>query len=205
MRTALTASRSLVAFALVLASCSGSTSDSLATSTSTSSAPSASTSTTSTSTTSTPGPAVESTIERITTGDCPNRPPGSSSGDFGDGGTFAVNVTGFDLEALEVSVDVVQWLIGSEANDAYEAETGDSSGVPNDYWVVNDNPLVRTLPIAVDATLRIVRLGEDASADVSTASLDELPAYLDSTFETTTWWLTVEEGTVTELCEQYVP
>lgn len=45
----------------------------------------------------------------------------------------------------------------------------------------------------------------DTSPDVSAIALDRLADYLTPGFEGTTYWLTFEDGTVTAICEQYVP
>lgn len=45
----------------------------------------------------------------------------------------------------------------------------------------------------------------DTSPDVSAIALDRLADYLTPGFEGTTDWLTFEDGTVTAICEQYVP
>ncbi len=125
-------------------------------------------------------------------GGCPDRPEGSSSAEFSENGTFAVTIEGFDLEAATASVDVVQWLVGQAAADAYEAETGDDGGPPNDYYVLNENPRLREVSIDDDAVVRLVRLSEDGSADVSNGTLAELPDYLVAGFSSTIWWFTFD-------------
>ncbi len=138
-------------------------------------------------------------------GACPNLPTGSSSADFSDDGTFAVTIESFDGVEKTASVDVVQWLIGQDAADAYEADTGDDQGPPNDYYVLNENPQLREVSVTDDAVVRLVRLSVDGSADVSVGTLAELPDYLVEGFSSTIWWATLTDGVVVELCEQYVP
>ncbi len=138
-------------------------------------------------------------------GGCPNGAAGSSAAVYADSGTFAVLIDSFDPDERTLSIDVVQWLVGQEADDAYEAETGDGDGVPNDYFVVNENPLVRTVPVDEDVVLRMVWLRVDGSPDVSGGSLADLPGYLADEFAGTIWWATLVDGVIVELCEQFVP
>ncbi|HSN43461.1 MAG TPA: hypothetical protein VLR88_05330 [Propionibacteriaceae bacterium] len=80
---------------------------------------------------------------------------------------------GFDEASGVLSIDVVYFLIGEEAI-AYLADRpslwkyldceagpydgGSTSGcsIPNDYWVANENPLVRSLPLAPDALIKLI-------------------------------------------------
>jgi hypothetical protein len=46
-----------------------------------------------------------------------------------------------------MTFDLAYFLTGDAANQA-AAEHGDETPVPNDYYIVNDNPLLRTTPIS---------------------------------------------------------
>ena len=61
-----------------------------------------------------------------------------------------------DVEGRTVEFDLAYWLSGEEANQAYQEATGDTGPVPNDHFVVNDNPRLRTLPLAQDLRLRLL-------------------------------------------------
>ncbi len=138
--------------------------------------------------------------------ECPNRAEGSSSADVGDDGNYAVIITSLDLPSRSLSFDVVQWLVGQDAVDAYAIdEPGDPSGPPNDYWIRNENPLIRQAPVVDDAAVRLVQLSVDGSADVSDATLDDLADHLAGDAASTLFWITLDAGSVVELCEQYVP
>ena len=80
---------------------------------------------------------------------------------------------GFDVTTGVLSIDVVYFLVGEEAIahlaerpslwKYLECEAGPYSGgstsgcsIPNDYWVVNENPLVRSLPLAPDAMIKLI-------------------------------------------------
>jgi len=121
-------------------------------------------------------------------------------------GTYAANITEVDSASPSVSFDVVQWLSGQDAIDAYhEDNPSDPDGPPNDYYIVNDSEQVRTAPIADDATVWLVRLATDSDAAVDPGTVEELPGYLDAGFESDVYWLTFDDGEVTEICEQYRP
>jgi hypothetical protein len=139
------------------------------------------------------------------TGNCP-RSSGSSPAVFeADAGTYSAEILAFDASTNLIDFDVVQWLSGQDAVDAWHEEyPDDPDGPPNDYFVRNDNPLAREASVAQSADVRLVRLETDGSADVTAGTLSELPAYLTTT-PFSTFWLTFEGGTVTAICEQYVP
>jgi hypothetical protein len=77
------------------------------------------------------------------------------------------------VSSSEIDVDYAQWLSGEEAAQAaFEDGYIDSveEGVPNDYYIRNVNPLVRTLPlndevavwlVTSDAAVRSVPVGMD--------------------------------------------
>lgn len=117
-------------------------------------------------------------------------------------GTYAANITAVDVPGREISYDVVQFLGGKEAEDAYHKDNPDDpEGPPNDYYIVNSNPLVRKAEAAPDAKVRLVLIEEDGDADVDPATLDQLPANIEGR----PFWLTFAAGAITDVCEQYVP
>lgn len=139
---------------------------------------------------------------------------GSSPARFDpSGGLYATFLTGIDAAGRSVTFDVVQWLSGDAADEAYAKETGDDSGAPNDFFVVNASPEVRTAAIAPGARVRLVRLQEDGTATSDAGTVEELPSYLegyrpsppDGRLSYNPFWLRLEGGAVTSICEQYVP
>lgn len=138
-------------------------------------------------------------------GDCPERPTPSPQAFDDEVGTYAATIETFDASTNLIEFDVVQWLSGQDAADAWhEAFPDDPEGPPNDYFIRNENPLVRSAPVAAGADVRLVRLATDGSADVTAGSLAELPSYLAAT-PLSTFWLSFEAGAVTAICEQYRP
>lgn len=138
------------------------------------------------------------------------RPPAPPTG-LADG-RHATYLHELDVPGRTLTVDVIQFLTGQEAIDAYHAEfPEDPDGPPNDYWIVNANPRLRTLPVSADARVRLVRLAEDGDADLDPGTWDELPEYLahdrpeDDRLSWNPFWVRVAGGIVTHIEEQYVP
>jgi hypothetical protein len=117
--------------------------------------------------------------------------------------------------ARTLTVDVVQFLTGEAAVEAYQREHPDEPlGPPNDYYILNENPRLRTLPVDAGAQVRLVRLHDGAGADLKPGTWDELPVYLadyrgddpnDPRLSWSPFWITVKDGQVTAVEEQYVP
>ncbi len=151
---------------------------------------------------------IDTFIDRVTTrrSDCPHRPPGSSPADFDGDGTYAALIDSVGLAQSAVAFDIVEWLSGQDAIDDYHLEfPDDPEGPPNDYRIRNEEPELRAASVSPDLAVWLVRLTEDSSADIDAGTLDELPTYLDDGGFGSPWWLTFEDGVITEICEQYVP
>ena len=93
--------------------------------------------------------------------------------------------------------------MGDEATAAYrEDHPDDPTGSPdNDYYIVNDNPRLRTLPVAADAEVTVVSTSTSAN-DPHTIAFQDLPAYF-ATYEGpggqlwyNPFWLTVEDDRI---------
>jgi hypothetical protein len=127
---------------------------------------------------------------------------------IGDG-RHAVHFTGLDVGARTIEFDVIQWLTGEEAREAYTADHPDDPGYPpNDYYVVNENPRLRVLPVAGDVTVTVLEHGFEPIH----IAFEDLPAFLaDDAFpdDQSLWhnpfWLTVRDDTITAIEEQYIP
>jgi hypothetical protein len=109
-----------------------------------------------------------------------------------------------------IAFDLAYLLTGEKANQAAAAD-GYETPVANDYYVVNDNPRLRTLPVSPDIEIRLVDWGRSTrlrSADShrfqESFGLDEYPAgRYKGKFSS--YWLTVEDGIVVRIEEQYQP
>jgi hypothetical protein len=127
-------------------------------------------------------------------------------------GTYAVTVLGMSGTApaeLSLDFDVVQWLTGEPAVEAYMAahpEDPDAAdGPPNDYFVLNEHEAMTSAPFAPDADVWLVRLARTGSADVEPGAVDELSEYLTTGSGGGPYWLTFAAGTIVGVCEQYRP
>jgi hypothetical protein len=128
-------------------------------------------------------------------------------------GRHPVFLVALDVAARSVTFDVIQFLTGDAAKAAYEEDVPEDPdvGPPNDYWIRNVSPRLRTLPLASDVTVTVVRLGEPSGADAVPWTLDELPDHLasqsgaDDRLGWNPYWLTVEDGVVVAIDEQYLP
>lgn len=110
-----------------------------------------------------------------------------------------------------MAFDLALFLTGDEANQA-AAEHGDETPVPNDYYIVNDNPRLRTLVVSSDIRIQLLdwrhccdRLfSADPDRFQDSFSLTKYPAG-NYKGKFSTYWLTVNGGVVTAIEEQYLP
>jgi hypothetical protein len=124
-------------------------------------------------------------------------------------GRHPVYLTGLDVGGRTVEFDLIQWLTGEEAREAYTADNPDDPGYPpNDYYIVNDNPRLRVLPVTGDVTVTVLEHGFEPM-DIA---FEELPAFVaedlfpdDGALWHNPFWLTVRDGTITDIEEQYIP
>ena len=125
-------------------------------------------------------------------------------------GRHAAYLTRLDVGGRTLTFDKIEFLTGDAAKKAYLRENpGETDGPPNDYMIVNDNPLVRTLPISDAATITIVDLTDGVLASKDT-ELAALPAYFASEkggkqLWHNPFWLTIKNGQITKIEEQYLP
>lgn len=127
-------------------------------------------------------------------------------------GRHPVYLTGLDVATGTVEFDLIQFLGGAEAEEAYHRDNPDAppGGPPNDYYIVNDNPRLRVLPVAEGAAVTV--LDWNAGFVPRSITFADLPAALaddlypdDGRLWPTPFWLTVEDETVTAMEEQFIP
>ena len=109
--------------------------------------------------------------------------------------------------------DLAYFLTGQAANEA-AAEHGDEVPVPNDYYIVNDNDRLRTLTLVDDVELSLLDWNHccderfDGDLETFARAIDE------GTFEAggfvyngtlSPYWVTVEDGEIVRVEEQYLP
>ena len=92
--------------------------------------------------------------------------------------------------------DLASFLVGAEA-EAAAAQRGDE--VDNDYYIVNDNPRLRTLVARGDTRVQVLDGGEPElrPSNVADFAVDRA--------EDAGFWVTIEDGIVTEIEQQFVP
>jgi hypothetical protein len=122
-------------------------------------------------------------------------------------------VRSVDADAGTIEFDLAYFLSGEEANAAYQA-AGGTGPVPNDHFVVNDNPMLRTLTLAPDVRLRLLDWNHccetffDGDLSLFGQAIEEQGDVTDGDLiyrGQSQWWITVENGFVTEIEEQYSP
>jgi hypothetical protein len=143
----------------------------------------------------------------------PGEPGSPGEALLGDGRHFGY-VRSLDVDAGTIEFDLAYFLSGEEANQAYQEATGESGPVPNDHFVVNDNPMLRTLTLAPDVRLRLLDWNNccdtffDGDLALFAEAIREQADVPDGNLiyrGQSQWWITVEKGVVTEIEEQYSP
>jgi hypothetical protein len=207
----------ILVFALVAASCGGSGS----TATTTTAAPTtqapqtsttAATTTTTEATTTTAAPATTTTTTTTTTApttttvdvntlaDGSGCTPGTS--DLGDGIWFGY-VDSATPNAVEF--DLACWFTGDAAATA-AAEDGAESPPPNDYYIRNTNPQLRTITVAPNAEVSWLPSIGDPSTQTTIPYADWLVGRESrGTGFDPGVWITINNGVATFIEEQYVP
>jgi hypothetical protein len=136
--------------------------------------------------------------------------PTHTSGPVLADGRHAAFLSRLDAGKRTLTFDKIEFLTGDAAKKAYLKENpGETDGPPNDYMIVNDNPLVRTLPIAGGATITIADVSGGALTSKKT-TLAALPGYFATEKGGThlwhnPFWLTVKGGQIIKIEEQYLP
>lgn len=208
----------VVAFALLATACGGdesstteattttappstaSTTAAPATTTTTATATTESTTTTAAATTTTTTAATTTTIDVNTLADGSGCTPGTTQ--LGDGVWFGYIDT---ADTTNIEFDLACWFTGDAAVQA-TAQDGVESPPPNDYYVRNENPQLRTIPVAAGAEVSWLPSTGDPSTQTTVPYADWLTgrAARGSDYQPGVW-VTIAGGSVTFIEEQYVP
>jgi hypothetical protein len=138
--------------------------------------------------------------------------PEPSGSGLGDGRYFVrlTDLQGGEEGPLLLRYDLAYFYTGDEANQV-AASRGDETPVPNDTYVVNDNPRLRLVPLAEHFAVRYLPEGSGLTDPVP-APQDRFLVWLDETEQTdfppkdiTYWWITISDGEVTKVEQQYQP
>lgn len=138
--------------------------------------------------------------------------PSSSSHSAADTATTAgladgrhpANVTAVDAARRRVTIDVVQFFTGKAAQKA--AHDDGAAEAPNDYYIRNASPRLRTLGVVSGASVTVnVLAAEETGSAVQDVprTLAQLGAYKQ--LRSAVFWITVRGGKVTAIKEMYLP
>lgn len=113
--------------------------------------------------------------------------------------------------ARSLTFDLALFLTDQAATDAAKAH-GDDSPPPNGYYIVNDNPLLRTVAMSPTASIRYFPSGGDACCTHRPGTLDGFAAAVNGTAMTdypdmsfSPWWITLQNGVIVKVSQQYLP
>jgi len=98
--------------------------------------------------------------------------------------------------------DPADQLTGEEANRAAAAH-GDEVPVSNDVYKVNDDPTVHALALSRDVEIRLINW--DNCCDTVTADLEGFKASFRGSDNYWGFWVTLDQGVVVKIEEQYHP
>lgn len=111
--------------------------------------------------------------------------------------------------AWTMTADYAEFLTGTAAAKAAKAHHSESPP-PNDYFIVNDNSLLRKLPVKSSAPVKLNDKA-DGTSDPSgyTTTVADFASLLTGPqgdrFRAVGYWLTITDGTITAIEEQWVP
>jgi hypothetical protein len=104
--------------------------------------------------------------------------------------------------------DLAYYLTDQAAADAAAAH-GDESPPPNGYYIVNDNPMLRSIFVSPTVVVRYIPAGACCSLKPST--FDAFTAHLNGTAPTdyadwsAWWWITIKGQMIVKISQQYLP
>jgi hypothetical protein len=117
-------------------------------------------------------------------------------------------VEGGDDAPLALSYDLAYFYTGDRAVQVAE-QRGDPPP-ESGYYIVNDNPRLRTVPIASDAT--VLYVPETICCDAVPGDLGAWALSVNDAAQTdypdpdvAWWWITVSSGEITAIEQQYLP
>jgi hypothetical protein len=107
--------------------------------------------------------------------------------------------------------DLAEFLTDQAAADAAAAH-GDESPPPNGYYIVNDNPRLRTMPMSTTVQIRYFPSSGSACCKLQPGTVDGLAAAVNGTAMTdypdmsyALWRVVVQDGVIVRINQQYLP
>lgn len=123
-------------------------------------------------------------------------------------GRHPARITAVDADGAQLTIDVVQFFFGDAATEAARADGSTDLPPPNDHWIRNANPELRTLSVAPAAPITVNTLSSTATGSATsnfTISLSKLASYGDVRVSYSLFWVTTRDGAVTSIAEQFLP
>ena len=115
-------------------------------------------------------------------------------------GRHPVLLKTIDPNQRMITFDLIQWYQGDDAISE-AAKDHQESPPPNDYYMRNVSPRLRTLPVRAAATITANQVaGSNQNVPVTLARLATLTRTYSPTF-----WITVRHDQVVMISEQWVP
>lgn len=140
------------------------------------------------------------------------RTPSTTAAPVLQDGRYPAFVIAVDPKARTLTFDVIQFLTGAQADEAYRRDhPGDGSTAPDPFYIVNANPLLRTLPVRADAEVAVLAppLSGTTLTTITPAQLPGYFASMSGDWGKRLWpnpfWLTVRNNAIVTLQEQYLP
>ena len=107
--------------------------------------------------------------------------------------------------------DLAEFLTDQAAADAAAAH-GDESPPPNGYYIVNDNPRLRTMPLSPSVQIRYYPTSGAACCHLQPGTLGGFAAAVNGTAMTdypdmsySPWWIVAQDGVIVRISQQYLP
>lgn len=137
--------------------------------------------------------------------------PGAAESPTDDGRYFCfITAVRRDGDSTLLTADFAQLLTGAKAAAA-AAAAGDESPPPNDYYIVNDNPRLRTFPVDVTMNVRMTSSSEGTRPEGYVVPFMRWYEQFSDTSDDAPpirglpYWITIDDGTVVQIEEQYTP
>ena len=129
-------------------------------------------------------------------------------------GTYFGFLESIDVGSGVSGFDLACFYTGDEANEQAAAR-GDEVPVPNDVYIVNDNPSTRDVPVDPSVELLLIDWNEccetspGAQLDAFASALGEQDFVEINGFRyaggLSPYWITIEEGRIASIEEQFLP
>ena len=132
----------------------------------------------------------------------PSQASASRAPELQDGRQFGLIKSVDETSPGTIVFDPADQLTGEEANRAAAAH-GDEVPVPNDIYKVNDDPTVHALALSRDVEIRLINW--DRCCDTVTADPESFKASFRGSDNYWGFWVTLEDGVVVKIEEQYHP